>query len=168
MPGAKPPEPFLTLRGREREDEVERTMRARLVPLNRPGEERMTWSDLLDRLGQHPPGTDMFAREVEIERAVGEFDLSGRMDFVILRWVEGAPTLRIVECKSSRKDKTYHRIQLAAYRIMVTEALGEQGLTIGGRTYRMWPWNRWWQGSTPSPTRSRMRWPYPPWGWWRR
>lgn len=131
-----PLNPILTLRGREREDEVERTMRARLVPLNRPGEERMTWSDLLDRLGQHPPGTDMFAREVEIERAVGEFDLSGRMDFVILRWVEGAPTLRIVECKSSRKDKTYHRIQLAAYRIMVTEALGEQGLTIGGRTYR--------------------------------
>ena len=130
-----PMNPVLTIKGREREEEVESILRGQMRPLNKVGEEQITWQELLDRLRGSPIGIDTYAREVEMERAVGEFVLSGRMDFVILRWRDGGPVLRIVECKSSRRDKTYHRIQLAAYRIMVGESLKGQGLVIGGKAY---------------------------------
>jgi len=66
---------------------------------------------------------------------VGDFVLSGRMDFLVLRWRDGVPVLRIVECKASRRDKTYHRIQLAAYRTMVGDHLERHGLEVGGARY---------------------------------
>ena len=53
----------------------------------------------------------------------------GGMDFVLLRWDNETPVLRIVECKASRKDKTYHRLQIAAYRLMVNESLNEGALS---------------------------------------
>ncbi len=46
-----------------------------------------------------------------------------------MRWDNGTPVLRIVECKASRKDKTYHRMQIAAYRLMVNESLNEGALS---------------------------------------
>lgn len=133
-----PLNPILATRGREREgqlsDAIGRSMPL-LNPGGDPGEVRLAWRDYLRRVGELPAGTDCFAREVEIEGPVGEFLLSGRMDFLILRWVDGVPHLRIVECKSSRKDKTYHRVQLAAYRIMLGEVLERDGMVLGGRRY---------------------------------
>jgi hypothetical protein len=132
-----PLNPILATRGREREAELEATLGERLRLLN-PGSEgngRITWDEFVNLLGGVGIGEEAFAREVEIERPVGEFVLSGRMDFVVLRWNDGTPCLRIIECKASRRDKTYHRVQLAAYRTMVRDILDEGGLTIGGRGF---------------------------------
>ncbi len=133
-----PLNPILAARGRERESELQGSIGAR-VPILESGngpEGRMTWSELLRRLAGLQEGEERFAREVEIEGEVGEFSLFGRMDFVILRWSDGAPRLRIVECKASRRDRTYHRVQLAAYRVLVSEALGKDGVVIGGKLHR--------------------------------
>ena len=132
-----PLNPILATRGREREAELEAVLERRLRLLN-PGtgeNGRITWDEFVNLLGGVGIGEEVFAREVEIERPLGEFVLSGRMDFVALRWNDGTPYLRIVECKASRRDKTYHRVQLAAYRTMVSEILDQDGLAIGGRTF---------------------------------
>ncbi len=130
-----PLNPILAVRGKEREEELGRSLEERLRLLNPcppGGEHRISWSELLQALRAASPGEDLFAREVEVEGEVGEFTLSGRMDVLVLKWSEGLPVLRIVECKSSRRDKTYHRIQLAAYRVMVGEFLAQHGLEVGG------------------------------------
>ncbi|MBI0583290.1 MAG: AAA family ATPase [Methanomassiliicoccus sp.] len=132
-----PLNPILATRGREREKDLESILGDSMRLLNPSvGEEStITWREFLEHLRSAPPGDDVFAREVEIEGEVGRFVLSGRMDFVVLRWQDGVPRLRIVECKASRKDKTYHRVQLAAYRIMVGEILSRDGLNVGGKRY---------------------------------
>ncbi|MDW5562106.1 MAG: AAA domain-containing protein [Methanomassiliicoccus sp.] len=133
-----PLNPILATRGRKRESELRDALAGSMRFLNPGGDQeevRMAWTTLLQCLADLPAGTDCFAREVEIEGPVGEFSLFGRMDFLILRWEGGVPHLRIVECKASRRDKTYHRIQLSAYRTMVREILERDGLVLGGQRH---------------------------------
>ncbi len=136
----KPLNPILAMSGQRLEDQwadaFARTMT--LVnpprPDNKKGE--MTWTEFLKVIELTPPGEAVFAREVEISRPIGVFLVSGRMDFVLFHWDGQTPVLRIVECKASRKDKTYHRIQLAAYRLMVQEALDEEVLLNTGTAFK--------------------------------
>jgi len=131
----QPLNPILATFGHEKEEEVKGTLAARMRCLNPVHEGReldLSWADLLAALEGLAEGEECFAREVEIARTIGAFNVSGRMDFVILTWRGGRPVLRIVECKASRRDKTYHRVQLAAYRLMVGEALSG-GVIIAGR-----------------------------------
>ncbi len=134
-----PLNPILATMGRKRENDLESGMRESMLLLNPHGDNeeavRISWEQYLDALNRVPAGQDCFAREVEIERPIGQFTISGRMDFVTLRWDGGVPHLRIVECKASRKDKTYHRVQLAAYRAMVSEILAQDGLDVGGKHF---------------------------------
>ena len=133
-----PLNPILAVRGTEREEELERSLRKRVRLLNPcppEGECRIPWQSFLDSLRATAPGSEVFAREVEMEGEVGDFILSGRMDFLILGWRDGLPVLRIVECKASRRDKTYHRVQLGAYRLMVGDHLEQHGLEVGGAHY---------------------------------
>lgn len=91
-----------------------------------------TWDGLRDCLQEVDPGTPVFAREVEIDGSIGAFNVDGRMDFAILLWESGKPKLRIVETKSSRKEKTNQRLQVGIYQILVGQALEEDSLTVGG------------------------------------
>jgi hypothetical protein len=75
-----------------------------------------------------------YGREVSIEGCIGAFQLTGRIDFLIVRWEDGRPILRVVECKSSRKDRTYHRVQVAIYLMLIRRHLIEEPLEIGGFT----------------------------------
>ena len=129
-----PLDPVLSTSGHAREEEVEKVLSQRMRCLNpsNGGENKIQWSGLLSHLRTLGEGKECFAREVEIDRPIGRFQVSGRMDFVILTWRDERPVLRIVECKASRKDKTYHRIQLAAYRLMVSEMLSEAPPVIAG------------------------------------
>lgn len=81
-------------------------------------------------------GSNTFAREVEIEGQIGVFDVTGRVDFAIVRWDDGDPQLRVVETKSSRKDKTNHRIQVATYKLILDQLLEEQPLFLRGGVIR--------------------------------
>ena len=51
----------------------------------------MTWGEFLGAI-KRPSGRPVFAREVEISRQIGAFIVSGRMDFVLLRWDGGRPS----------------------------------------------------------------------------
>ena len=74
-----------------------------------------------------------YGREIELSGTSGPFQVIARMDFVLVLWDRGTPRLRIVEAKASRKDRTYHRIQLALYLTMLREIVREAPLTIAGR-----------------------------------
>lgn len=95
------------------------------------------WERFVALVSQASAGELLYAREVTVQGSIGGFDLRGRMDFILLLWEEGVPHLRIVECKASRKDKTYHRIQLAIYLMLVRQLFSSVPLTICG--HRMSP-----------------------------
>lgn len=81
--------------------------------------EQLTWRELGDRIREVRRGQSLFAREVGVEGEVGAFTLQGRLDFVLLRWEEGAPRLRILELKATRRDRSYHYAQLALYALLL-------------------------------------------------
>ncbi|WP_276249174.1 AAA domain-containing protein [Haladaptatus sp. YSMS36] len=94
--------------------------------------EHLAWHELETALAGLEVDQSGFAREVRIEGNIGVFDVSGRIDFVILRWEGSEPKLRIVETKSSRKDKTNHYIQLATYKLLVEQHLNNEELFVPG------------------------------------
>ena len=130
-------DPVLAEAGRRREQEWEGHLQgAGLADLcryaDRSGEESTPWDTLAKRAAELGPGNSGYGREIEVAGDIGAFRVSGRMDFVLILWQDGRPRLRIVECKASRKDRTYQRVQLALYRILVSQLLGEEPLIIGG------------------------------------
>jgi len=91
-----------------------------------------SWVDFVAAVETAAPGVLAYGREVAVNGAIGRFMVSGVMDFVVLHWDGGTPRLVIAECKASRKDRTYHRIQAATYRILVRSRLAEFPIAIGG------------------------------------
>lgn len=90
--------------------------------------------DVLRRaLAGCPAGKPVFAREITIEVEGAAFTAAGKMDFVIVLWRSERPILRIVETKASRRDKTYHRIQIATYRLILDHLLRKEPLLVAGQ-----------------------------------
>jgi hypothetical protein len=77
-------------------------------------------------------GERAFCREVLVAGTIGAFRLEGRIDFALIRWQDGAPWLRLIEGKASRRDRTYHRIQVVAYRMLVQQHLAGSMLLVAG------------------------------------
>jgi hypothetical protein len=69
---------------------------------------------------------------VAVGGTVGVFRVYGLIDFVLVTWDGGSPRLRLVECKASRRDRTYHRMQVAVYRTLLRGLLGDNAVTVGG------------------------------------
>lgn len=132
-------DPVLQEVGRAAEDRWEEALRARGLDdltgvADRPADNRATpWEEFRATLEALPPGTQAYGREIEISARVGAFDVSGRIDFFVVLWDRGTVRVRIVEGKASRKDRTYHRIQLAAYLFALCQQLREAPLRIGGQ-----------------------------------
>jgi len=130
-------DPVLQEAGRKREREWEERVRAAgLTDLccyeDRPGVESTPWSFFAAAAATVAPGTAAYGREIEVEGELGAFRVSGRIDFALLLWEGDRPRLRIVECKASRKDRTYHRVQLVLYRMLLRRLLAEAPLLIDG------------------------------------
>ncbi len=126
-------DPVLVEVGRLREEAwADSLVKAELRHLSDVVDAAIAWDDLRDKLGKLPPGQDAFAREVAIEGSVGAFALRGQIDFLLVLWDEAGPRLRLVECKASRRDRTYHRVQVALYRRLLRGLLTEDPLTLGG------------------------------------
>jgi hypothetical protein len=130
-----PLDPVLQDIGRAREDEWEHLLidagipSVDMVPTGPEGES--TWADFLSAIRLLEPGQRRFAREISISTTVGAFHVQGRMDFVVVDWEGEQPLLRIIECKASRRDRTYHRIQVALYRMMVRQLLTQSPVLLG-------------------------------------
>ncbi|MCC5812510.1 MAG: AAA family ATPase [Ectothiorhodospiraceae bacterium] len=130
-----PLDPVLQEVGHQREAEWERSLRegAGFEDLShydaRPaGSKKMPFEEFKDVLGGLPRGREAYAREVEISGRIGAFHVQGRVDFVVLLWRDGQPVLRLVECKASRRDRTYHQLQVALYQRIFEDLLGRTNL----------------------------------------
>ena len=130
-------DPVLEEAGRAREREWERWLtQAGLRDIGEgPEAEATPWDVFAGRVAELRVGEAAFAREVEVSGELGAFRLVGRIDFALLLWRDGKPILRLVECKASRKDKTYQRVQVALYRQLVRGRL-EQPWKSHGQTTR--------------------------------
>ncbi|WP_186261875.1 PD-(D/E)XK nuclease family protein [Burkholderia gladioli] len=135
-----PLDPVLRTAGADREDEVDDGLVAEgFVDLTRfqtrrdAGEDtRTSWTQFAEMLRFLEPGQLAFGREIDVEGFIGAFGVLGRIDFVIVEWRGLIPRVRLVECKASRKDKTYQRIQAAVYRLLVRRLVEHDGLEISG------------------------------------
>lgn len=131
-------DPVLQEAGARRESEWEDSLRREgLEDLthvdSRPEKDQATpWEAFCEFLATVPPGQPAYGREIAVEATLGAFRLKGHIDFVLLVWRGGQPQLRLVECKASRRDRTYHRIQVALYRLMALELLQLNPLQLGG------------------------------------
>ena len=133
-----PLDPVLRTAGADREDEVDHGLVTEgFVDLTRfrarrgAGDEtRTTWAEFAEALRTLEPGQLAFGREVDVSGLIGAFEVLGRIDFVIIEWDEFVPRVRLVECKASRRDKTYQRVQAAVYRLLVRKLVEEHGLEI--------------------------------------
>ncbi|MDP9440490.1 MAG: hypothetical protein M3P49_17415 [Actinomycetota bacterium] len=131
-------DPVLQEVGRQREDDWEASLKAaglkNLTPLDQASEEdgQVLWGTFADSLRTVEAGQSAYGREVKLAAELGAFRVEGRADFMLVLWRDGRPRLRIVECKASRRDKTYHRVQVALYGTMVRSLLRDRPLSIGG------------------------------------
>lgn len=132
-------DPVLQKVGREAEDAWEDALRERdvrnlLESVEPEGDARAhAWRTFRAALADVPAETFVYGREIEVSREIGTFALHGRIDFLVLLWDRGTPRLRIVEGKASRKDRTYHRLQLAAYVRMLRCLVREEPLVVAGQ-----------------------------------
>lgn len=92
-----------------------------------------TWANFIETLADIREGERVFAREVKLDGNIGDFPIQGRLDFIILLWVENRPMLRIVEAKASHKDRTYHKIQVTLYRMLIEQLITNNPLIINGQ-----------------------------------
>ncbi|WP_319591650.1 AAA domain-containing protein [uncultured Draconibacterium sp.] len=76
--------------------------------------------------------TQVFGREVKVNGVLSDFELSGRIDFLIFTFSDNIPKIKIVECKASRRDRTYHRIQVGIYKLLLLEYFREKDISIAG------------------------------------
>jgi len=136
-----PIDPVLQASGADKENELANELsRAGFLhitqqyynPTNTTGAQHPDWLNLVEELSGLADDQRAFAREVKIEGTIGRFRIEGRIDFIVILWNDGHPILRIVEAKASRKDKTYHRIQVALYRMIIRQLIQARPLFIHG------------------------------------
>ncbi len=134
-----PLDPILQEKGEDREEEWAGELREEEFDELSLDEERaeddghVEFADVVDAIEDLEEGQSAFAREVKLEDVeLNAFTLSGRMDFLLVRWRDGHPYFRVVETKASRKQKTYHRIQVATYVLLLENLLSDSPVRVAG------------------------------------
>ncbi len=136
-------DPVLHEKGRESEDAWEESLKKKgIADLTkhgtRPGDSKRTpWDEFVATIQSLTVGQDAYGREISIGVNVSAFRLVGRIDFLLVLWQDGRPRLRIVECKSSRRDRTYQRLQVAIYKRMLRELLTACPIECGGEPLQL-------------------------------
>lgn len=129
-------DPVLKEEGHRREKEWEISLQKKgllsLIQGNQSSDSVKTtdWNEFVEELNKLPVGQTAYGREISIKGNLGEFNISGQIDFAIILWEEDEPRLRLVECKASRKDRTYHQVQVAVYRMIVRQLIKDNPVTI--------------------------------------
>lgn len=95
-------------------------------------EKKTPWTTFVSQLQGINSGQRAYGREISIEADEGAFQIKGQIDFVLILWEADRPKLRIVECKASRRDRTYHRVQVALYRMLVRQLIQVSPVAICG------------------------------------
>ncbi len=95
---------------------------------------RTGWAEFAERVETLAVGECAYGREILVAGTIGAFALEGAVDFVLVDWVDGRPRPHLIEGKSSRKDRTYHRIQLVCYWLLLRQELEARPLAIAGES----------------------------------
>jgi len=131
-------DPVLKEEGRRREDEWEASLQKEgLLDLTemskKPEKERVTdWNDFVQKISKLSAEQRAYGREISINGNLGGFNIRGNIDFILVLWENNEPKLRLVESKASRKDRTYHRVQVALYRMLVRKLIIDNSITVNG------------------------------------
>lgn len=94
-------------------------------------EQEVTWAGFIQSIHDLDHSQPAYARQVRVEAAIGAFNIIGKIDFILVLWDNEIPKLRIIECKASRRDRTYHRIQVALYRMIIQRLMQDAPLYCG-------------------------------------
>lgn len=90
------------------------------------------WNYFVKEIQNLPAEQKAYGREISINANLEEFNIRGQIDFVVVLWENNEPKLRLVEGKASRKDRTYHQVQVALYRMLVRKMIKGNPITISG------------------------------------
>lgn len=131
-------DPVLQAVGKKREDEWEAYLqleKLQTLSVDLPDDQtELDWSDFVKVVQSLSVGQDAYLREVNLETRIAEFNVSGRVDFLLLRWTNNRPTIWIIEAKSSRRDRTYHRVQVTLYWMMIRQLLDDNPIIVSNQT----------------------------------
>jgi hypothetical protein len=132
-------DPVLAEVGRRREDQWETELVAAgygdlVAALPKGKRDEVPWEEFAKTLTSLPPGVGGYARQIAVGGTIGAFRVYGLIDFVLVRCEGGTPRLTLVECKASRRDRTYHRVQVTLYRMLLRGILGGAPVAIGPGT----------------------------------
>ncbi|MEG4810073.1 AAA domain-containing protein [Microcoleus sp. F8-D3] len=131
-------DPVLQEAGRLRENEWETSLKNNglidltLYSQKSADEKKTPWTTFVAQLQGISSRPRAYGREISVEADEGAFQIKGQIDFVLILWEADRPKLRIVECKASRRDRTYHRVQVALYRMLVRQLIQVSPVAIGG------------------------------------
>ncbi|HEY4896144.1 MAG TPA: PD-(D/E)XK nuclease family protein, partial [Solirubrobacteraceae bacterium] len=139
-----PLDPILQQAGNQAEDAWQQQLRdagyRELAPAETVADEdggvrpqRTPWARFAEASQRLEPGETAYGREITVDGAIGSFRVEGAIDFVLIDWPEGQLRVRLVEGKSSRRDRTYHRIQVVCYRMLLRQLIDATPLEIGGQ-----------------------------------
>ncbi len=137
-----PIDPVLQAAGKLKEDALSKELETanfthvtkdQYDPDHQPRPQYPTWNNFVDALASLSVGQNAFSREVQVGSDIGQFHIEGRIDFILVLWKDGHPRLRVIEAKASRKDKTYHRIQVTLYRILIRQLICDNPVFVGGQ-----------------------------------
>jgi hypothetical protein len=129
-------DPVLAEVGRRREDQWEAELvaagyRDLASGLPKGKRDEVTWAAFAGVLAGLAPGAGGYARQVAVGGTIGAFRVYGLIDFVLVRQDGATPRLVLVECKASRRDRTYHRVQVTAYRVLLRGLLAGAPVAVG-------------------------------------
>lgn len=136
-------DPVLEEAGRKREREWEKSLQQQgfrnLTSTNQQSmpEGVTDWQDFVREIQNLNADEKAYGREISIKGNLEEFKVSGQIDFIVISWDDQEPKLRLVEGKASRKDRTYHQVQVTLYRMLFRKILLEQPITLGGRPLKV-------------------------------
>jgi len=131
-------DPVLQEAGRLRENEWETSLNKNglidltLYSQKSADEKKTPWTTFVAQLQGISSRQRAYGREISVEADEGNFHIKGQIDFVLILWEADRPKLRIVECKASRRDRTYHRVQVALYRMLVRQLIQVSPVEICG------------------------------------
>lgn len=84
---------------------------------------------------------------------IGEYNIAGDADLILLWPTENGVDIRVIDIKSSWKEKTYQQIQAATYTILLREILNDTNIDFdisAGILYRESSWDRLTQENLPN------------------
>jgi len=131
-------DPVLEEAGRIRESEWETSLQKSgfldLTQINYKSSpsQATDWNDFVKEIQNLQAEQQAYGREISLNGNLEEFNIRGQIDFIVVLWENNEPKLRLVEGKASRKDRTYHQVQVALYQMLVRKRIEENPISISG------------------------------------